>query len=749
MGAPVEPRTANRPPQPSRWGDRPRRARGRRDLDGTFLNSSNRTNRLGTATGLFGWVTLAYLSGAVLSWQTFGADLGPAFFPAAGVTVAAMLLTRRSLWPVIIAAIVLAELAVDLRYGAGLSSAAGFALANTVEPVIGASVVLMWCRGVPDLRERADLARFVVGACVLGPLAGGMIGGAITAIQNDIWWPAAALHWWAGDGIGVLVVGAPILLWSKQSHILNARRTETALVLAAAAVLSVAAFLFQAPPSLLLLPVMAWAAFRLDVIGAALAGAVLAFAANYMTESGRGPFAEMNLAPTGRLAATQAFIAVMVLVAMLIAQEAAGRVAAVRQREAEQRERARLQTLAQLAQQLSAALTPEQIGEATADQVLNDAGAHALALGLLGADGRELKWVNMAGYPPEVIARFGDGVRLSESIAAAEAVRTGQPVLIRSQADYRRRFSENADWMAASDAASMVAWPLTSGGKPIGVLGLLWSRPQPLDAAQLAYTSALATMIGQALVRARVYADEHARAVVLQAAVLPSEPADIPGLDVAVSYEPADVLQGLGGDWYDVLLMPKNRTYLAVGDVVGHGLPAVEDMAQLRSAGRALALQGMAPARLLAELNSFTRYASNGRFATMTVAAFDPATGVLSYASAGHPPALLRRPGGRVTRLAAGHGPVLGPLEDATYSQGELTIEPGDILVMYTDGLVERRGQDLETGISAAQDIVAGWQADTSLPRGCRSLAEVLAPRPRGDDVCVVAVRFGASAPQG
>ena len=74
---------------------------------------------MGAATGLFGWVTLAYLAGAVLSWQTFGAGVGPAFFPAAGVTVAAMLLARRSLWPVIVAAIVLAEFAVDLRFGVG------------------------------------------------------------------------------------------------------------------------------------------------------------------------------------------------------------------------------------------------------------------------------------------------------------------------------------------------------------------------------------------------------------------------------------------------------------------------------------------------------------------------------------------------------------------------------------------------------------------------------------------------------
>lgn len=703
---------------------------------------SSRRESWRSAIALFATVMLAYLAGAVLSWQSFGAGAGPAFFPPAGVTVAAMLLTPRSRWALIFGAIVVAELAVDIRYGAGVRAASGFAFANSVEPAVGASLVWAWCRGVPDLRTRGDLAKFVAAACLAGPLVGGLIGGAVSAVSNDIFWPTAVVHWWAGDGIGALVVGAPILLWSKQSHILAARRAETVLVLAVTAVLSLAAVWWQAPPTLLLLPVMAWAAFRLDVIGAALAGAVLAFVFNYMTGSGRGPFTELNLAAPVRLAMTQAFIAVIVLVAMLIAQEAAGRVTAIRQREAERRERNRLQTLAQLAQLLSAALTPRQIGDAVVTQLLSDTGAQALTLGLVSPDGGRLQWVTMAGYPQQVIARFGDGLRLEDSTAATEAVRTGKPVVIGSPEEYRRRYPDNVESMELTGAATVVNWPLTSGVNPIGVLGLMWTHPQPLDAAQLAYTSAVATMIGQALVRAQVYADEHARAAVLQAAVLPSEPADIAGLEFAVSYEPADAEHGLGGDWYDVMALPKDLTYLAVGDVVGHGLPAVEDMAQLRSASRAMALQGLPPAQLLAELNTFTNHTSHGRFATMTVAVFDPLAGALSYGSAGHPPALLRRArDGEVVRLVEAHGPVLGPFRDASYTEGKVRLEAGDILVMYTDGLIERRGQDMETGITHAQRLIAGWTSGTALADACRQLTQALVLPPRDDDVCVIAVR--------
>ena len=699
---------------------------------------------MGAATGLFGWVTLAYLTGAVFSWQTFGAGIGPAFFPAAGVTVAAMLLSRRSLWPVVVAAIVLAEFAVDLRYGVGWAGALGFAVANSVEPLVGASLVLAWCKGTPDLRRRDHLVFFVAGAAVAGPLAGGMIGGMVTALRDGAWWPSAVLHWWAGDGIGVLVVAAPILLWPNQVQILRERRLETVIVLLATAGLSVLSFTTDLPPALFLLPVMAWAAFRLDMLGAALCGAILAFIANYMTDAGHGTFAQLHLSPAGRLAVAQAFIAVVVLMAMLTAQEAAGRVAAVRQRQAERRERLRLETLARLGQLLSGALTEKQIGDAVASQVLNDAGAQALNVGLVGADGVTLTWVTMAGYPDPVVAQFGRGVRLDEHTAACEAVRTGQPVVIRDPVEYRRRFPDNAQWNAASGAESTVSWPLTTGGKSIGVLVLTWDSPQPLDTAQLAYASAVATMIGQALVRARVYADEHARAAVLQAAVLPTTPAAIPGLDVGVSYEPADDVQGLGGDWYDVLAVRDGLTYIAIGDVVGHGLPAVEDMAQLRSAGRALALQGLSPARVLSELNAFTRHASNGKFATMNVALFNPVDRSLSYASAGHPPPFLRRTAtGEIHRLATGHGPVLGPVADVSYAQGYVRVEPGDVVVMYTDGLIERRGQDIETGMMRAQSLIAQWSDDVSLPAACRALTEAIAPAQRNDDVCVIALRFG------
>ena len=698
----------------------------------------------GPATGLFAVIFLAYAVFAILAWASFGSALGPAFFfPSAGVSAAAMMLTRRTLWPAIALAIVAAEMLVDTYFGNPATVAAGFALANVVEPVVGASVVLALSEGRPDLRQRRDLFAFIAGACILAPVAGGLIGGTFSAWHEHTRWLSEVFHWASGDGIGVLVVGAPILLWAKQSYLVRERRAETAIVLTTTAVLSVAAFWTETPPSMLILPILVWAALRLDMLGASLAGAITAFVANVMTTRGHGMFTSMAMPTASRVALTQVFVSVITVAALLTAQEAAARMKAVREREIERRERLRLETLARLGQQLTAALTPADIGDALEKQVLNEAGAKAFSLGLVSPDGTNLEWVTMAGYPQRVLDEFAGGVAVSERTVAGDVVRSGQPVLVRSSAEYARRYPGNVYWQQTAGTETTVGWPLSSGGSPFGVLLLAWSERQTLNAAQLAYVSAVATMVSQALVRARVYSDEHARAVVLQSAVLPTRPADTLGLDLCVTYEPADIAQGLGGDWYDLMQVPKNRTYLAVGDVVGHGLPAVEDMAQLRSAARAMAHQGLSPSQLLGELNGFTRHASLGKFATMAVAIIDSQEGTLTYGAAGHPPSLLRRAAtGEVIRLSDAQGPVLGPLQDATYPEQTVQISTGDILVMYTDGLVEHRGSDIEIGIGRLEEIIAGWDRDVLLANGCGLLNETLAPRPRNDDICIVAVRF-------
>lgn len=692
-------------------------------------------------------VAVAYFAGALAAWQAFDAGAYPVLFPPAGLTVAAMVLTRRRHWPVIVGAIALAEFIIDRWHGVDLATLAGYALANTVEPVIGAAVVRAWCGRPPDLHQRVDLGKFIVGAIVAGPLVGATIGAAVIS-SGQAFWSVDTVRWWAGDALGVLVFAPPILLWSEGRRLLLQRWPETVAVLLSAAGVQLAAFQHLVPPIMLMLPVLAWAAVRLDVLGVALTGAVMAVVMVLMSASNHELFPGFSLSSVSSgVVTTQAYLAFLLLVAILLSQEIHSRRRAVTAGRTEHSRRVRVETLAALAQQLSADLTPSDIGQTAAATVLEAVGAQALTLGLVNQSGDRLEWVTMAGYPPEAVAEFGGGLALSEPTAAADVIRSGEPFIMRDAAvDYAQRYPTTARWMAMLGAASFVAWPLTIGGKTVGILNLLWRRPQPLDDAQVAYVSAVASTVGQALVRARIYADENARAMVLQKAVLPAEPPRIDGLDLAVSYQPADAVHALGGDWYDVLQLPKT-VYLAVGDVVGHGLSSVEDMAQLRTAGRTLALQGLSPSRILTELSTFTKQLTNGRFATMVIAILDPLTRTLTYAHAGHPPALLRKQrSGEVCRLDASRGPALGVTADATYPETPLAVDPGDIVLLYSDGLIESRTRGLDEGLEHAERILASWPEDAPLDQCCDALTRDLSTAPRHDDVCVLAVGIRSAA---
>ena len=223
------------------------------------------------------------------------------------------------------------------------------------------------------------------------------------------------MRWWAGDVLGVLVVGTPVLLWSSQWPALRARWVETAAVLTTAALVPLTAFWQLVPASMTMLPLLVWAGIRLGMLGAALVGAVVAVAINQMLTTGHVLFPALGLSPTGAFAITQAYLAFMVLVAILIAQEVDARIRAVSERVIERRERIRIEALAELARQLAADLTPADIGRTVAAAVLQNVGAQALTLGLVDHDGDTLQWVTMAGAP---ISTAKSAQRLSASMRA-------------------------------------------------------------------------------------------------------------------------------------------------------------------------------------------------------------------------------------------------------------------------------------------------------------------------------------------
>ena len=415
-----------------------------------------------------------------------------------------------------------------------------------------------------------------------------------------------------------------------------------------------------------------------------------------------------------------------------------------RLREAERREHARVETLADLTRLLAAALTPEAIGEAVADCLCAVAGgADALCLGVISQDGRRLVWITTAGDAGEVREQFSD-LPMDVPTAATDAARTGRPVIIRTPAEYEQRYPGRDTPAILAYGSSWLTWPLWAGTAPVGAIGLTWRHLQQFEPGQLAFVAAVADLVTQALVRARVYADEHAIAAVLQRAIMPAASAVIPGLKIGASYRQAGTTQQIGGDWYDALALPGQRAYLAVGDVVGHGLTAAEDMTQLRNAGRTLAIAGYQPASILEELARVTDWATSGKFATVAAAIIEPDVSLVTYATAGHPPILIRRAKtGAVEIPPPAEGPALCLPSDQDflqYTQGQTGFDVGDIMLMYTDGLIERRGEDLEEGITRVAERLQAWQPSAPLSSLCDEMIASLAAEPQLDDMCVLAV---------
>ncbi|MGY1697742.1 SpoIIE family protein phosphatase [Geodermatophilus sp. SYSU D00814] len=254
---------------------------------------------------------------------------------------------------------------------------------------------------------------------------------------------------------------------------------------------------------------------------------------------------------------------------------------------------------------------------------------------------------------------------------------------------------------------------------------------RPWRGHEVAAARALARHLGEAVL-ARAGEDDRLAAA-LQRTLLLEELPKVPGVALGARYRPsqADVV---GGDWYDLVPLPSGRLAVVLGDVAGHGLPAASVTAQLRHALRAALLRDEGPAAALAELNRLVTALLPGEMATAVVVRVEPASGELALASAGHLPA-VHAAGGSAELVTDGRGPALGLLDDAEYPQARLWLGAGERLLLYSDGLVERRDRPLPDGLEALRHAALAAEGD---PQEVVD-AVVAALDPAGtDDVTVV-----------
>jgi GAF domain-containing protein/anti-sigma regulatory factor (Ser/Thr protein kinase) len=408
--------------------------------------------------------------------------------------------------------------------------------------------------------------------------------------------------------------------------------------------------------------------------------------------------------------------------------------------EDERATRRRSERLQALTAALSSSLTTSDVATVFLEQ----------AVGALEADGSALALIDEAGEVLQPLAWTGDAERGSLMRApipvetghpVTDAFRRGRTIAFGSESELLAAYPGLDEWTAEHDVEAIVISPLPVSGQVLGVAIFTWRSRRALSADENAFIATLTSQCVQALDRARRYEIERTIAETLQRSVLPERLPDVEGLELAAQYLPGTSGADVGGDWFDVIELENGRVALVVGDVVGKGVQAAATMGQLRNALRAFAFEQLKPSSALTRLNRLADTLVEAPFATIAFLTIDPATEVCRYTLAGHPAPLVRKPDGGAEFLEGGRSLPLGVGLDVAYAQASVELVPGSTLLLYTDGLVERRDRALEDGLTQLRSAVgSGPPEPAALVE--HVLAGLLGEGEREDDVAVLAVRL-------
>ncbi|WP_280685179.1 SpoIIE family protein phosphatase [Kitasatospora sp. MAA19] len=341
----------------------------------------------------------------------------------------------------------------------------------------------------------------------------------------------------------------------------------------------------------------------------------------------------------------------------------------------------------------------------------------------------------------------------------ATALESGRATLVaelRRARAWRARDPRTAERILAFGVHSLISAPLKARGLTLGTV-TFWRAGEsaPFGEEDVSFAEELVARAAMCVDNARRYTREHRMAETLQRSLLPRSLPRQSALEVAYRYRPAQ--RGVGGDWFDVIPLPGFRVALVVGDVVGHGLHAAATMGRLRTAVLNFSALDLPPDELLARLDELVAHLDQGEAAageggiegegeravtgaTCLYAIYDPVSGHCTMARAGHPPPALVQTDGSVEFVDLPAGPPLG-VGGLPFETTELQLAPGTALVLYTNGLVESRERDLESGLAALRDCLAGTRADGSPEDTCRAVFDALVLPQPSDDIALLIAR--------
>jgi serine phosphatase RsbU (regulator of sigma subunit)/CHASE1-domain containing sensor protein len=400
-------------------------------------------------------------------------------------------------------------------------------------------------------------------------------------------------------------------------------------------------------------------------------------------------------------------------------------------------------TLSNLGQRLSVARTLDQVATEVARLAPQASGADLVLVGFVNEPGTQLRLMRTTDANA-----IGDGqfieVPLDPAGPFLALLRRGEQVQFRNSGDIDRYPVLRA--VVGSRVERLTCLPLAdSVGTLGGVLAFVWLHDTPRHRDEPGRLVTIGDLTAQTVERAQLYQLQHELVEQLQRRTLPDLPT-LAGLEVAARYRPSASSLGLGGDWYDVQVLADGSVGLVVGDVVGHGIDAIADMTEIRTIVSTLLRTGdelsSIPERSTVLLISDDPDAV--LFATAVLMVVEPAAGVLRYVRAGHPPPLLRMPDGQVLILEdAGTTPI--GIAGRAVSEARMALPPGALLVAYTDGLIERRGEHIDIGIARLHTALAACGGDIGVDAVAEALVEAcLDDRPTEDDTALLVVRIPA-----
>jgi PAS domain S-box-containing protein len=412
------------------------------------------------------------------------------------------------------------------------------------------------------------------------------------------------------------------------------------------------------------------------------------------------------------------------------------------------REQERTRVLARSGELLAAGLRTEQVLDAIVD-LLVPAIADWCAVHLAGI-GNEIGLVRAVHSDAEIdpVLRYlldVTPVRRDQEYGAGLAIGQGRTVRMRGIEDaVIERMADGDEAVLALlrrlEIRHALSVPLHAHGRTLGAVTV--ARSDEMTDADDELVQNVVRRAALALDNARLYEQQREVAVTLQRSLLPRRLPDVPSLRLASRYLPGADGTEVGGDFYDAVALPAGRVGLTVGDVMGRGVRAAAVMGQLRASLRGYALENHPPQGVLARVDALVQALEDGELVTALYGVLQPATGTLTIASAGHPPPVIVRADGEVAVVELDPGPPLG-VACRSFGAADLRLEPGDTLLLFTDGLVEDRSLPIYEGI---EKLRAGLAADARARSGCpdavcAAALEVMGRGPsHDDDIALLAV---------